>query len=225
MKTSLWSLIRRCMAACLTLTAVTSAIAADRYPAKPVRTGGDEPSRTLADYVGRAKKEKLSYGHGGTASAPHISAELFLRAHGLDVLSVPYKGNGAVMPDVVAGRVSMFFDAYISSAGFLKSGKMRALAVAAPERLAPLPDGPTFKEQGFDFTYSVWLGLLAKAGTPKEIVDRLSDALRYALTSKDLADRFRSEASDPTFVTPSEFNDHLARESADLAKVAAQLNS
>jgi tripartite-type tricarboxylate transporter receptor subunit TctC len=186
--------------------------------------GTDEPVRSLADYVDRAKKVPLSYGHGGVASAPQIAAETFLRAYSLDVQAIPYKGNGAVMPDVVAGRVSMFFDAYISSASFVKGGRMRALAVAAPQRLSAAPDVPTFKEQGLDFSYSVWLGLVARAGTPQDVVDRLSDALRFALGSKDLADRFRADGAEPTFLTPKDFTAFLAKDFADMAKVASDLN-
>ncbi len=183
--------------------------------------GGNQPDKTLADYVARAKKERLSYGHGGVAGAPQIGAELFLRTYGLDEIAVPYKGNGAVMPDVMGGRVSMFFDAYISSAEFLKSGRMRALAVAGPSRLAPLPDVPTFKELGKDFTYTVWLGLLARKETPPEVVTKLSNALREAL--KELEPRFRNEGSDPTFVTSQQFTEYLAKEYVDMAKIAADL--
>lgn len=185
--------------------------------------GADEPEQNITEYVARAKKEKLAYGHGGMASAPNIAAEQFLRAYGLEVLSVPYKGNGAVMPDVMAGRVSFFFDAYVSSGGHVKGGKMKALAVAAPERIAVLPNVPTFKEQGVNFTYSVWLGLLVKTGTPPEVIDKLSEALRYALADKELSERLKADGSDISFTTPREFNDYLAREYADMAKVAADL--
>ena len=183
--------------------------------------GGGQPEKSVDDYVARAKKEKLSYGHGGVAGAPHIAAETFLRSYGISAISVPFKGNGAVMPDVMAGRISMFFDAYISSSEFLKAGKMRALAVAGPARLGPLPDVPTFKELGKDFNYSVWLGLLARKDTPPEIVSKLSSALQDA--QKELEARFRSEGSDPTFYTPKEFTDYLVKESAEMAKVSADL--
>jgi tripartite-type tricarboxylate transporter receptor subunit TctC len=186
--------------------------------------GGDEPEKNVAELVARAKTEKLAYGHGGIASALHIAAETFLKTYGLQMTSVPYKGNGAVMPDVMAGRVSFFFDAYVSSGGHLRSGKMKALAVAAPERMAVLPNVPTFKELGVDFTYTVWLGLLVKSGTPPEVVSKLSDALRYALESKDVAERLRADRSDVTFGPPQQFNDYLAREFAEMGKVAAEMN-
>jgi tripartite-type tricarboxylate transporter receptor subunit TctC len=186
--------------------------------------GGDEPERNIAEFVARARKEKLSFGHGGVAGAPHIAGELFKRAYRLDdIQAVPYKGNGAVMPDVMAGRVSFFFDAYVSSGGHVASGKLKALAVAAPTRLGPMPAVPTFKELGVDFNYSVWLGLLAKAGTPPDVVKKLSDAIRYAIESKEVGDRIRADGSEATFTTPKDFSDYLAREYADMAKVAADL--
>lgn len=185
--------------------------------------GSEQPVKTVADYVALAKASPLSYGHGGVAGAPHIAAELFLRSYNLNVQSIAYKGNAAVMPDVVAGRLSMFFDAYISSSSLIKSGRLRPIAVAAPARLAAAPDVPTFREQGLDYSYSVWLGLIAKAGTSPEITNKLSEALEYALMNKELADRFRAEGAEPTFMKPKDFTEYLAREYADMAKVSADL--
>ncbi|WP_349607723.1 tripartite tricarboxylate transporter substrate binding protein [Cupriavidus sp. DF5525] len=179
--------------------------------------------RSLKEYVAQASAGNLSYGHGGMGNAPHISAEAVLRAYRLNVLPVPYKGNGAVMPDVIAGRVSMFFDAYISSSAYVKSGKMRALGVTSAERLPAAPDIPTFREQGLDYTFSVWLGLLAKAGTPKDVMNRLSDALKYALTDKALAQRFLADGAEPYTLSPEAFDERLVTEFASLEKVAADL--
>ncbi|AQV99144.1 ABC transporter substrate-binding protein (plasmid) [Cupriavidus necator] len=179
--------------------------------------------RSLKEYVAKASAGDLSYGHGGIASAPHIAAESVLRAYGANVLPVPYKGNGAAMTDVMAGRVSMFFDAYISSSGYVKSGKMRALAVTSAQRLAAAPDIPTFKEQGLDYTFSVWLGLLAKSGTPKDVMNRLSDALKYALTDKALVQRFQADGAEPYILSPEAFDERLAAEFSSLEKVAADL--
>jgi tripartite-type tricarboxylate transporter receptor subunit TctC len=183
----------------------------------------DSPVRSVPEYVQLAKATPLSYGHGGLASAPNIAAENFLRANKLEVQGVPYKGNGPVIPDVLGGRLSMFFDLYISSASFVKSGKMRALAVAAPDRLAAAPEVPTFKELGLDYSYSVWLGLIAKAGTPPDVISKLSDALQFALNSKELTERFRNDGALTVSMTPKEFTDYLAHESAEMAKVTAEM--
>jgi tripartite-type tricarboxylate transporter receptor subunit TctC len=184
-------------------------------------TGGNQPYKNFEEYLSAARERKLSYGHGGVAGAPQIAAELFVKAYGLDEISVPYKGNGAIMPDVMAGRVSMFFDAFISSGEFIRSGKMRALAVAAKERIAPLPDVPTFKELGKDFEYSVWLGLLARKETPADVVNRLSTALRETLV--ELGPRFREDGGDPTFMTQQEFTAYLAKQYAELSAMAVEL--
>jgi tripartite-type tricarboxylate transporter receptor subunit TctC len=112
----------------------------------------------------------------------------------------------------------------MSSSGQLKSGRLRPLAVTSATRVGPLPGVPTFQEQGMDFNYSLWLGLVAKSGTPKEVIQRLSDALGYALNSKDLNARFQAEGSDPSFVTPEEFGRYLKNEMNQMAKVAGDLN-
>ena len=185
--------------------------------------GGSEPSKSVAEYVARAKREDLSFGHGANAGAPHIASELFLRSQKIKAMAIPYKGNGAAMADLIAGRVSFMFDAYVSSAGFLSSGRARALAVAHPTRLTVLPDVPTFKELGIDFNYGVWLGLLARTGTPPEAVAKLSEALRYALDSKEVGGRLRSDGSEVSFMTPRDFTDYLAREYVEMGQVATEL--
>jgi len=186
--------------------------------------GAEQPDRTLADFVARAKSHKLTYATGSVGGPTHIAAAMFIQAAGLDVALVPYKGAGLAMTDVVSGRVDMIFDGYISSSGHLKSGRLRPLAVTSLARIAPLPGVPTFQEQGLNFTYALWLGLVAKSGTPKEAIGRLSDALAYALNSKDLNARFRAEGSDPSFVTPEEFGRYLKNEVTQMAKLASDLN-
>jgi tripartite-type tricarboxylate transporter receptor subunit TctC len=89
--------------------------------------------------------------------------------------------------------------------------------------MAVMPDVPTFLEQGVNYTYSLWLGLVVPAGTPKDAVQKLSEALKYATASKELDDRFRSEGSDPSFITPEAFNDYLTKEVAQMGKLASEL--
>lgn len=190
-----------------------------------IEVGAEQPDQNLSDFISRVKAAPgtLSYGHAGFGTPPHIAAAAFLHSAGLDMLSVPYKGNGAAMPDVIGNRLEMIADGYISSASFIETGKLRPLAVTSPTRIAPLPDVPTLKEQGVDYTYTLWLGLLAPSGTPKEVVDRLSEALKYAIGSEDLSARFRSEGSDPSFVTPEEFNDYYRKEVEQMVQLAEDL--
>jgi tripartite-type tricarboxylate transporter receptor subunit TctC len=185
--------------------------------------GAGSPDRTLQDLIARAKKEKLTFGSPGPAAPPSIGCLMFMNATGIQVTIVRYKGNGPALLDVMSDRVSMICDGYISSAPYLEAGKLRPLAVTSLNRLAFLPQVPTFKEQGVDASYQFWLGLLVRKGTPPEAVARLSEALKYALGSKELRERFRSEGSDATFVTPEAFTTFLAKENGELAELAAKL--
>ena len=106
---------------------------------------------------------------------------------------------------------------------FIKAGKFRPLAVTGPTRLPTLPDVPTLQELGVDLTYQYWLGLLVKAGTPRDVVQKLSDALKYATSSKELVERFAADGVDASFMTPAEFGDFIAKEIVASTKLAADL--
>ncbi|WPB55914.1 tripartite tricarboxylate transporter substrate binding protein [Xylophilus sp. GOD-11R] len=186
--------------------------------------GGEEPGRNLQEFIARARIEKLSFASGGLGAPPHISALLFLKSQNLDLTNVLYKGTGAAYPDLVAGRVSMMFGGYSGLVPYLQSGKLRPLAVSSTRRIAALRDVPTFVEQGVDYTYTLWLGLVVRSGTPPAVVARLSDALRHALADKSLKERFAAEGADTTFMKPQEFDAYLAREVADMKKLAAEQN-
>jgi tripartite-type tricarboxylate transporter receptor subunit TctC len=175
----------------------------------------------VADFVARAKANpgKLNYAHGGLGSPLHLGAAQFVSQTGIDVPAVPYKGSGAALPDVASGRVEVLFAGYSGGAPYLQGGKLKPLGVTGTQRLAALPDVPTFKEQGVAFTYYFWLGLLAPAGTPKEAVQKLAEALKYATSSKELTERFRAEGSEPMPASPEEFNAYLAKEVADTARL------
>ena len=179
------------------------------------------PDQATPDFIARAKANpgKLTYAHGGLGSPLHLGAAEFVYQLGIDVPGVPYKGSGAALPDVAAGRVDVLFAGYAGGAPYLQGGKLKALGVTGSQRLAALPNVPTFKEQGVDFTYYFWLGLLAPAGTPKDIVQKLADALKYAVESKELTERFRAEGSEPMSSSPEEFNAYLAKETAETARV------
>lgn len=182
-----------------------------------------DPSRNIREFVARAKKENLTFASGGIGGPPHMAAVMFLKSQGLDMTMVPYKGNGVALPDVASGRVTMIFDTYVSSLPFIQSGKLRPLAVTSTTRIAPIPDVPTFVESGMNYQYNLWLGLVVRSGTSKDIVDKLSDALRYALESKDLKARLMSEGSDPSFVTSEEFNAYLTKEVAEMKVLVKEL--
>lgn len=188
--------------------------------------GAAQPDRTLADFIARAKANpgKLSYASAGTGTVPHFATERFLRQAGIKVLHVPYKGNGPAAADVTSGRVDMIFEGYTSSSGRIKGGQIRALGVTHSARLPVLPDVPTLAEQGVaNYTAYTWLCLVAPAGTPKQVIQRLYDALRSAKSSPAIKQRFRDSATEDLDMSPDQFKQFLAREVVASQKIVTEL--
>jgi tripartite-type tricarboxylate transporter receptor subunit TctC len=183
-----------------------------------------EPSNSIKEFVARAWKDKLSFASGGIGGPPHMAAVMFLRAQGIEMTAVTYKGNGAALPNVASGRVDLIFDTYISSAAFPQAGRLKPLAVTSTAWIAPRPKVPTIIESGIDYKYPLWLGLIVRSGTPRDVILKLSDARRRALDNKALKERFISEGTDTTWVSPEEFNDPVARESLEMKKLVRELN-
>jgi tripartite-type tricarboxylate transporter receptor subunit TctC len=180
-----------------------------------VVVGAESTDRSLADLMRRAKTDpnKVSYASAGVGTATHIAAASFLQQAKLEMLHVPYKGNGAAMPDVIAGRVGMMFDAYGSSVSNLGGGRLRALAVTSTERLKVLPQVPTVAEQGVPgFSSYFWLGLFAPAGTPNDVVQKLSTALNRVLVNQQLKDRLLQDGTEPLAMSPAEFKEFFRKE-------------
>ncbi|WP_277188948.1 tripartite tricarboxylate transporter substrate binding protein [Caballeronia sp. BR00000012568055] len=189
-----------------------------------VSTG--EPEKTLSDFISRAKANpgKLSYASAGIGTGTHLGAALYLQKAGLQLLHVPYKGNGPAMPDVMSGRVNMIFEAYGSSKGYLDGGKLRALGVTSNSRLTALPNVPTLAEQGAPgYSFYTWMGLVAPAGTPKDAVERLSQALRDSINNNSLRERLASQGIETSPMTPPEFNKYLRNEVSEVNRVVTNL--
>jgi tripartite-type tricarboxylate transporter receptor subunit TctC len=141
-------------------------------------------AKTVKELVSLAKAEpnKIAYASSGYGGSPHLSAETFRIATGIQLLHVPYKGGGAAMTDLISGNVQMIFVSVLETSAFIKTGKLRALAISSKARVAALPDVPTLQEAGYPGSESgSWLGILAPAGTPKEIVERISQSMQQAL--------------------------------------------
>ena len=170
------------------------------------------PDGSVPAFVERARRQKLTYASAGVGGPPHLAAALFFRQAGVDMLHVPYKGNGPALIDVAGGSVPVIFSGYSSAAPYLKSGKLRAVGVTSVQRIGQLPEVPTFQEQGVNYTYYFWLGLVAPRGTPSEAIQRLSEAVRYAVNSKELKERFNSEGSEPVSWSSGEFAGYLRDE-------------
>ena len=189
-----------------------------------IEVGASQPFKTFGELTAYAKAnpDKLSYGSAGVGSTTHLATAAFLQQSALKMMHVPFKGNGEALPEVMSGRISVIFDALISSSPYLKAGKMRALAVTSPKRLAALPDVPTVAEAGYpNYSYVLYQGLMAPAGTPPAVVQRLSAALQAALSDKALADRLRSYGLEPVTMSPREFTDLLLKNEAEKTKLAA----
>ena len=184
----------------------------------------DSPDRTVQDLVARGKTKTLSYGTGGTATPQQVAtAMFFLAADMTGHTEIPYKGSGPTMLDLVAGRLDFTFDGYTGSRPYIQGNRVRVLAVTGTSRMPSLPDVPTFQEAGYNFTYRLYNGLVVPAGTPKAAIQRLSEALKYALEQKDIIERWRAEGSDPAFLTPEEMNEFLRKDYANNAKLAVDL--
>ena len=132
--------------------------------------------------LAKAKPGTISFASAGSGTVNHLSGELLKTLTGIDIVHIPYKGSGSVMPDLLGGQVNSLFAAMPTVTGFIKEKRLRALAVTSPKRFPGLPDVPTIAELGYpSYDFSSWFGILAPAGTPKPIVDRLQSEIVKAL--------------------------------------------
>jgi tripartite-type tricarboxylate transporter receptor subunit TctC len=162
----------------------------------------------------------VNYASTGTGSPPHLAAELFKLASGLDMQHVPYKGGGAVLPDLLAGRVSMFFGSMSTLRPHVQTGKLRAIAVTTSARASAMPETSTFAESGVGgYEVDGWYGLLAPAVTPRPIVSRLNSELRSVLSEPETKARFVKVGMEPTPSTADDFAALIRSEIAKWAKV------
>ncbi len=175
----------------------------------------DVPAKDFKEFVAYVKKNpgRLNYGSAGNASAGHLAMEYLKLVTGMFITHIPYRGTGPQLTDLLAGRTQA------SSAGLpallphIKSGKLRAIAVGTPQRLAALPDVPTVAEMGFkDFETSQWYGILVPAGTPREIVKRLQEESLKALKSNSVTERFASDSAVGGGGPPEEFGAFIGKQ-------------
>jgi len=168
------------------------------------------PAQTLGELVSLAKSApgKLNYASPGSGSVPHVGMELFKQQNGIDIVHVPYKGAGPMMQDVVAGTVQVTIATPPSLLGFVQSGRVRALAVAAKTRHPLLPDVPTTAEAGFpNFELEAWVALFAPAGTPGHVIAKLTAATQEALKSPAVVERARTTGMTIRYLSPAELDE------------------
>ena len=180
------------------------------------------PAKDLKELVAIARKQpgRLSYGSGGIGTTTHLAPELFKSLEKIDILHVPYKGSGLALIGLASGQVDMEVVAAPVALGQLQSKRVRAIAVLSPERLADYPGVATTREQGFaNFEISVWYGILAPTGTPRDIINRLNTELAKAVQAPDMKPRFAQAGVEPLTSTPEEFGRFIQSEAARFGKV------
>ena len=172
------------------------------------------PANTLAELIAYAKTRPgaLSYASSGNGTTAHLTMEMLKKATGIDILHVPYKGGVAALSDVMAGQLQMGWDTALFVLPHVKAGKVRAIATASPTRSPLMPDIPAAAETVPGFSSGAWLGLVAPAGTPRDIVNRLNAELHKLMKTPELAEKLAGLGSEVLLSTPDEFHEHIRRE-------------
>ena len=182
----------------------------------------DSPIRSFQDLIARAKAKpgSITYATSGNGSINHLLSESLKVEAGVSMVHVPYKAIAAAMTDVVGGQVDNAFAAVPSAIGLIRGGKLRALAVSSARRNASAPDVPTIAELGYpDFDVSPWWGILAPAGTPRAIVDKVNADVAEVLRAPDTQAFLRDQGAEPLAMSPRQFHDVLVGDVEKWAKV------
>lgn len=170
--------------------------------------------------LAKAKPGQLNYASSGVGAPPHLAGELLKSMAKIDILHVPYKGVGQSISDLVGGQIDMMFTATNNAVPHVQAGRLKALAVSMKKRSPLLPNVPTIDESGVKgFELGSWFGILAPAGTPADIVNRLNGAIVKIVNSADFRERMTSQGMDPTSTTPAEFSAHIKSELAKFQKI------
>jgi tripartite-type tricarboxylate transporter receptor subunit TctC len=180
------------------------------------------PANNAKELVALAKTQpgKLTYASSGTGGSPHLSAETFAISTGTQLLHVPYKGGGAAMTDLISGQVDMLFVSVLETSAHIKSGRLKALAITSSQRVPALPDVPTLQESGITGAESgSWLGLLAPAGTPPDIIDKISRSLQQVLAMPDVQQQLQGQGAVARGGTPAAFAALIAADRKKYARI------
>jgi tripartite-type tricarboxylate transporter receptor subunit TctC len=184
------------------------------------------PADNLAEFIAYAKANpgKINFASGGVGTSPHLSGELLNTMAGINLVHVPYRGTAPALTDLLAGQVQVVFDNIPGSIGHIKTGKVRALGVTAPKRVAAIPDVPTIGETVPGYEVSIWYGIAAPRGTPPTIVEKLNQAVNAVLADPKLQARLAELAGEPMPMTPAEFGKLVAEETEKWGKVIRAAN-
>jgi tripartite-type tricarboxylate transporter receptor subunit TctC len=188
------------------------------------------PAAPFADFKGfiayaKANPGKLNYSSAGNGTLPHVTMELLLRGFGVEVAHIPYRGAAPAMTDLLAGQVQLKMDTYATANQHVAAGKLRALAYAARARSAQLPEVPTVAEMGLPAYEGVlWMGIVAPAGTPQPVIEKLAAAVKRAVGAAEVAERLKRDGIDPVGTGSREFGVQIAREIAQWRELAKSVN-
>ena len=170
--------------------------------------------------LAKSKPGQLNFASSGVGTIPHLTAEKFNLMAGVDLQHVPYKGTGLSIPDLANGQVAVLFDSIVTALNYVKTGNVRALAISSPKRTPLAPDLPTMAEAGLPgFESETWFGLFAPAGTPKDIIARISADTASALKAPDVRERFAAAGAEPVGSTPEQFAERTRADTARWAEV------
>lgn len=173
------------------------------------------PAKSVQELIAYARQNpgKLYFGSAGNGSSHHLAGELFAAMAGVKMTHVPYRGTAGAVTDTIGGQVQVIFDTLPSAMPFVKSGQLRALAVTSPQRDPSLPDLPTLAESGLPgYEVGSWYGLLAPAGTPPAVVDKLSKLVARIVRRPDIRQKLSEQGATPVGDTPAEFASHIQSE-------------
>lgn len=182
------------------------------------------PIKSARQFVAEAKSSKLSYASTGTGGAAQIVMEMVKQQAGIDVMHVPYRGSGPALNDLYGGQVASFFAPYTPLMGQITGGKLRLLAVSSDKRVPSLPDVPTLKELGIDVVMTQWYGLAAPAGTPKDVVDHISEAVKKAMKDPELLKVYRADGAQESHLMGDAFRDFIVKDIATYKRAVERGN-
>jgi tripartite-type tricarboxylate transporter receptor subunit TctC len=180
------------------------------------------PVKSVSELVsyGKAHPDKLTFASSGAGTSIHLSGEMFKDSAGVQMTHVPYRGGALAVNDLVGGQVNLMFDNLPTSLPFVKSGKLKALAVTSAKRSPALPDVPTMMEAGIkNFESGSWFGVLAPAGTPAAIVNRLNAELQKIIARPEFIQKLHQNGAEPVAKGPAPFAQHIKAETAKWAAV------
>jgi tripartite-type tricarboxylate transporter receptor subunit TctC len=179
-------------------------------------------AKDLKEFIALAKANpgQLNYGSSGTATPYHMAAELFKAMSGTNLVHVPHKASGEMRNSVIGGHVQMAFDAITTMAPNVKAGQVRALGTSSAKRSSVLPEVPTIAEAGVPgYESTIWIGIMAPAGTPKTTVDKLNAEINKVISRADVKEAWAKQGAAPLVMTPAEFDGYLRKDIEKWAQV------